>query len=305
MSVAGDGVFNDEKQVMNQSAEPVAAQTSTNAPNEIPKLVELGHARGVVRTALDIFQHRELLFFLVWRDIKIKYKQTVLGVAWVVLQPLVGMALFTVLFGKVAKLPSDGLPYPVFYFTSLLVWTYFSTALVMAGNSILTNTTLITKVYFPRILLPAAAVLGAVLDLLIAAVVLFGLLWFYDIPFTPQLALLPLLLLLLLAFTLAAGQWIAAVNVNFRDIKYALPFVVQLWFFASPVVYPLSLVPKDYQWLVALNPITGVIETARALIVGRAIPWEALAISCAVTAVVFVVGLWYFQRTERRFADVI
>lgn len=289
---------------MNESVETVLTPPAA-APKESLKLVELGRARGVMHTALEMFHHRELLFFLVWRDIKIKYKQTTLGVAWVVLQPLVGMALFTVLFGKVAKLPSDGLPYPVFYFTSLLVWTYFSTALVMAANSILTNTTLITKVYFPRILLPAAAVIGALLDLLIAAVVLFGLMLFYGIPLTPQLALLPLVLLLLLAFTLAAGQWIAAINVNYRDIKYALPFVVQLWFFASPVVYPMSMVPEGYRWLVALNPITGVIETARALIADRPMPWEALTISVTVTLVMFVVGLWYFQRTERRFADVI
>lgn len=272
---------------------------------EAPELIELGRMRSLGQTLGELWQHRELLYFLIWKDIKVKYKQTVLGVAWAILQPLIGMVLFTLLFGMVAKLPSDGLSYPIFYYSSLLTWTYFSTALIMASNSVANNTSLITKVYFPRILLPAAAVFSSLLDLAIASVILCGLLVYYKVPLTPGLALLPLVLVPLVIFTLGVGQLLAALNVNYRDVRHALPFVIQVWLFASPVVYPISMVPEQYQWLVSLNPIAGVIETTRALIAGRPIPWEALEISCFVTVVVFVLGLWYFHRTERRFADLI
>jgi lipopolysaccharide transport system permease protein len=269
------------------------------------ELVEIGKSRSVAQALTELWQKRELLYFLVWKDIKVKYKQAALGIAWAVLQPLLGMLLFTLLFGRVAKLPSDGLPYPLFYFSSLLTWTYFSTALITASNSVISNTSLVSKVYFPRILLPAAGVIAALLDLAIASVILVGLLVFHQVPLTPRLLCMPLVLLLLVVFAMGAGQFLAALNVNYRDVKHALPFLVQLWFFASPVVYPLSMVPERYQWLVALNPLTGIIETSRALLVGRPVPWEALAISCAVTVAIYVLGLVYFQRTERRFADVI
>jgi lipopolysaccharide transport system permease protein len=272
---------------------------------EIPELVELGRSRSIGQTLSDLWQHRELLYFLVWKDIKVKYKQTALGVAWAILQPLLGMALFTVLFGRLAQLPSDGLPYPLFYYASLLSWTYFSTALTMAANSVVSNTSLITKIYFPRILLPAAAVMGSLLDLAIASIILIGLLAFYQVPLSFNLALLPFVLVLLVLFTLGVGQFLAALCVHYRDVKHALSFLVQLWFFASPIVYPISMVPENYRWLAMLNPIAGIVETSRALIAGRAIPWEALSISCAVMVVVFVVGAWYFQRAESRFADVI
>lgn len=271
----------------------------------IPELVEIGRARTVAQALGELWRDRELLYFLVWKDIKVKYKQTAIGIAWVVLQPLMGMLLFTVLFGKVAKLPSDGLPYPVFYYSSLLSWTYFSTALIMASNSVISNTSLITKVYFPRILLPAASVIGSLLDLAIASVILVGLLVVYGIVLSPWLVLVPLFLGLLVVFTLGVGQLLAALNVNYRDIKHALPFLVQIWMFASPVVYPVSMVPERYQKLVSLNPIAGIIEATRAVISGRPVPWDWVGVSAAMTAVVFVWGLWYFQRTARRFADVI
>lgn len=277
----------------------------TLEPQPVQELVEIGRSQSVVQSLGELWQKRELLYFLVWKDIKVKYKQAVLGIAWAVLQPLLGMLLFTLLFGQVAKLPSDGMPYPLFYFSSLLVWSYFSTALNTASNSVISNTSLVSKVYFPRILLPAAGVIASVLDLAIASVILLGLLVVYEVPLVPALLFLPLVLLLLIVFAMGAGQFLAALNVNYRDVKHALPFLVQLWFFASPVVYPISMVPERYQWLVALNPLTGIIETSRALLVGRPIPWEALAISCAVTLVIYFWGLAYFQRTERRFADVI
>lgn len=268
-------------------------------------LIELGRAPGIGQALGDLWHHRELLYFLVWKDVKVKYKQTALGVAWAVLQPLLGMALFTLLFGRVAGLPSDGLPYPVFYFTSLLTWTYFSTALLLASNSVVTNTSLVTKIYFPRILLPAAAVVSPLLDLAVASVLLLGLLVFYGLALTPGLGLLPLLLIPLVVFTLGVGQLLAAVNVNYRDVRHALPFLIQLWLFASPVVYPMSMVPPTYRWLVALNPLAGIIETMRALIAGRPVPGELLGLSAAMTVVVFLLGFSYFHRTERRFADVI
>jgi lipopolysaccharide transport system permease protein len=273
--------------------------------NESPELVEIGRPQSISQTLNDLWSHQELLYFLVWKDIKVKYKQTALGVAWVILQPLVGMILFTVLFGRVAKLPSEGLPYPLFYYTSLLSWTYFSTALITASNSVLSSTSLITKVYFPRILLPASAVIGSLLDLAIASVILFGLLIFYQVPLATELVLLPFVLTLLVVFTLGVGQFLAALNVNYRDIKHALPFVVQLGLFVSPVVYPMSLVPEQYRWIISINPMAGIIETTRALIAGRALPWESLGIAFVVTILVFILGLYYFQNTARRFADVI
>lgn len=272
---------------------------------KIPQLAEIKSSYGITQTVGDFWHYRELLYFLVWKDIKVKYKQTALGVIWVILQPLAGMVLFTLLFGRVAKLPSDGLPYPIFYYASLLTWTYFSTALISASNSILSNTSLITKVYFPRILLPAAAVTSSILDLAIASIILFGLLIFYQVPLTYGLVFLPLILVLLVIFTLGIGQFLAALNVNYRDIKHALPFIIQLWLFASPVVYPMSMVPQQYKWMVSLNPIAGIIETTRALISGYSIPWDILGIACAVTVMTFILGIWYFQRTARRFADVI
>lgn len=271
----------------------------------VPELIEISASRSLGQTLRELWQHRELLYFLVWKDIKVKYKQAALGIAWAVLQPVLGMLLFTLLFGRVAKLPSDGLPYPLFYFASLLSWTYFSTALITASNSVVGSTSLVSKVYFPRILLPASGVISSVLDLVIAFAMLVGLIVFYRVPLTLPLLFVPLVLVLLIVFALGAGQFLAALNVNYRDVKHALPFLVQLWFFASPVVYPLSMVPERYQWLVALNPLAGIIETTRALLGSRPVPWEVLGISCTVTVVVYFLGLWYFQRTERRFADVI
>ena len=273
--------------------------------DKIPELVELGASRGFVHTLGELFRDRELLYFLVWKEIKVRYKQTALGVAWVILQPLLGMMLFTLLFGRVAKLPSDGLPYPVFYFASLLSWTYFSSSVITASNSVISNTALVTKVYFPRILLPASVVIAALLDLAIASSILFGLLLFHQIPLTPGLFLIPLILTLLFVLTLGMGQLFAALNVNYRDIKHALPFLMQLWMFASPVVYPMSMVPEQYHWLVSLNPIAGIIEATRAVIAGRPVPWDWVGISCLVTTAVFIMGIWYFHRTARRFADVI
>lgn len=265
-------------------------------PHRLAKMTE---------TLGEIWHHRELLYFLVWRDIKVKYKQTALGVAWAILQPLLGMAMFTVLFGRIAKLPNDGLPYPVFYYSGLLAWTYFSTALTMASNSVAGNASLITKVYFPRMLLPAAAVVSGLLDFAIASIILLGLIIYYRVPMTLEMLFLPVILLPLLLFTLGTGLFLSALNVNYRDVRHAMPFVIQIWMFASPVVYPISMVPEAYQWVVLLNPIAGVIEIIRAILAGNIVPWEYLGISSLVIVSMLIIGIWYFRLTEHRFADVI
>lgn len=283
------------------------AQDSTNvAPGRSTgRMIEIRSTHGIPQIVGGIWQRRELLYFLIWKDIKVKYKQTTLGIAWALLQPLAAMLLFTLLFGQIAKLPSDGMPYPIFYYSGLLVWSYFSGTLIMTSNSVVTNTQLVTKVYFPRILLPTAAVFGGVVDLAIASIILVGLLTFYEVTLTWSLLLLPVALFILVVFTASVGQFLAALTVNYRDIKYALPFLVQMWFFASPVIFPLSMVPNSLKWVLALNPMVGIIELVRAAITDGPIPWGALATSCMVAAMMAVLGLVYFSRTERRFADTI
>jgi lipopolysaccharide transport system permease protein len=253
----------------------------------------------------ELWQFRELLYFFVWKDVKVKYKQTTLGIAWAILQPLLGMVLFTIIFGKVAKLPSDGIPYPVFYYTALISWTYFSTALLMSSNSIVNNSYIISKVYFPRMFLPAGGVLSGILDLTIAIIILCCLLAYYGISLNLSIALLPLVFVPLMVFAFGAGLFLAALNVNFRDVRHALPFALQVWMFASPVVYPSSMFPEEYQWVLPLNPIAGIIETTRALIANGPIPWKSLGISNCIVLFSLIIGIWYFRRTERRFADVV
>ncbi|MFH1154552.1 MAG: ABC transporter permease [Pseudomonadota bacterium] len=274
----------------------------------MPKFVVLPEASSLQKMksySSELWHYRELLYFLVWKDIKVKYKQTSLGVAWAVLQPVIQMILFTFLFGKFARLPNDGLPYPIFYYSGLLPWTYFAATLTMASNSIVTNTTLVTKVYFPRIFLPVASVLSGLIDLFISIVIFVGFLFYYKIAWNSMMLLFPLVILLLTLFLIGTGLLLSAINVNFRDVKHVVPFLVQLWFFASPIVYPSSMVPEHYQWIVSINPIVGMIEMIRALITGNVLPWQSLGISCLMTLLVLVLGCWYFRRAELRFADVI
>ncbi|MDH3591984.1 MAG: ABC transporter permease [Planctomycetota bacterium] len=254
----------------------------------------------------EFWRYRELLYFLVWRDLKVRYKQTKLGAAWAILQPFVTMIIFTIFFGRLAGIPSDDIPRPIFYYSALLPWTYFASALTGAGNSLLSNSDLLTKVYFPRLALPVAAVLTGLIDFAIASVVLIGMMAYYAVPVSWELLLWPLLLLPLTALALGLGTILAALNVNFRDVKHALPFCVQLLLFLTPIIYPASMVPQPYRSLLALNPLTGIIEAFRAaLIPGRAIDWGLLGISAVTTTILLVIGLTYFRRTEREFADII
>lgn len=254
----------------------------------------------------ELWAYRELLYFFVWRDVKVRYKQTVVGAGWAVLQPLLAMAVFTLFFGMLAKIPSDGLPYPVFYFSALLPWMYFAGALTTATNTIVDQQRVITKVFFPRILLPLAAVLTGLLDLAIGFLLLLGMLAYYGMAPGMALLWLPLFVLLALATALGAGLWLSAMNALYRDVRYVVPFLVQVWMFASPVVYPASLVPAEWRWLYGLNPLVGVIEGFRWAVTGSGeLHLRALAASSLAVLVILIGGLLYFQRMESKIADVV
>ena len=254
----------------------------------------------------ELWAYRELLFFLTWRDIKVRYQQTVLGAAWAVLQPVLTMLIFSIIFGSLAKLPSDGIPYPVFTFTALLPWQLFAFALTSSSNSLIDNQNLITKVYFPRLIVPLASTIAGLVDFAIAFIVLLGMMFYYHI--TPQAYVwsLPLFLLLALASALAVGLWLSALNVKYRDIRYVVPFLSQFWLYATPVAYSSQLIPEKWRWLFSLNPMTGVVEGFRWALLGKsALNLPFLLISAVVVLLLLVSGLYYFKRVESGFADVI
>jgi lipopolysaccharide transport system permease protein len=254
----------------------------------------------------EFWPYRELFFFLAWRDIKIRYRQTALGAIWAVLQPLMTALVFTVLFGRVARMPSDGMPYTLFSYTALVGWIYFSGALASASGSLVGNAELIRKVYFPRAIVTGASVLAGLVDMTVGIVILGVMMVHYRIH--PRLALLlwPAVILELVVLAFSIGIIFAALNVKYRDVKHALPFVTQLWLFLSPIIYPVSMIPRRFRMLLALNPLTGIIGALRgSLAPGRHVDWHLLGISACVTAVLFFVGIIYFRNTERAFADVI
>jgi lipopolysaccharide transport system permease protein len=252
----------------------------------------------------ELWDYRELLYFFVWRDVKIRYKQTAIGIAWVILQPLMTMGVFTLFFGRLAKLPSQGLPYPVFYFAALVPWMYFSYALQSATNVVVENQRIITKVYFPRLVLPFSAVLSGLVDFAIGFVVLAVLTLAYGIRPTMAALWLPLLLLLAILTALGVGLWMSALNALYRDVRFVMPFVVQFWMFASPVAYPSALVPERWRWLYGLNPMAGVIDGFRwALTAHGRPPGPLMLASAAMVVVVLVGGLFFFQRMESTIAD--
>jgi lipopolysaccharide transport system permease protein len=253
----------------------------------------------------EIWSYRELLFFLVWRDVKVRYKQTVLGASWAIIQPLTTMIIFTYFFGKLARVPTDGVPYPIFFYTGLLIWTYFSNAVVNGANSLVGNANLITKVYFPRLIIPSAAVLAGLIDFAIASVLLVGLLVYYQFAVTARYLMLAPLVALATALSLGFGIWLSALNVRYRDVRYALSFVVQIWLFVSPVIYPSSVVPEEWRWVMVLNPMTGIVEGFRAALFGRPFQWMALAYSAGFAAVLLMYSAYAFRRMERHFAELI
>jgi lipopolysaccharide transport system permease protein len=254
----------------------------------------------------ELANYGELLYFLTKRDIKVRYKQTLLGGLWAVIQPFFAMIVFSLFFGRLAKMPSEGLPYPIFVYAGLLPWTYFANALAASGNSLVGSANLITKIYFPRLIIPASASLALLIDFFIALFILAGLMVYYQVAPGWGITLLPLLVLLTFLCAVGVGLWLSALNVQYRDIRYAIPFLIQIWLFVSPVIYPVTLVGEEYRWLLALNPMGGLIDTYRAALLGhQPIDWLLLGISAAVIMAVFISGLYYFKRMERSFADVI
>ncbi len=254
----------------------------------------------------ELWQNRELLYFFVWRDIKIRYKQTAIGAGWAVLQPLMTMLVFTLFFGKLAHIPSDGLPYPIFYYSALLPWMYFAAAVQNATNTIVENQRVITKVYFPRLALPIAATLSGLVDFGVSFILFACLMIYYRMPFTWNLLLLPVFALFAVLTALGVGLWLSALNAIYRDVRYVVPFLIQFWLFASPVAYPSSLVPAKWRWVYGLNPMAGVIEGFRWATSGHGpAPGRLLVASAAVVLVVLFAGLIYFQKMETTIADVV
>jgi lipopolysaccharide transport system permease protein len=254
----------------------------------------------------DLWRYRELLYFLVWRDIKVRYKQTLLGAAWAILQPFLTMVVFSVFFGRLAQMPSDGLPYPLFSYAGLLPWQLFAFALSESSNSLVANQRLITKVYFPRLVIPIAAVLAGIVDFAIAFVVLLGMMVYYGVYPSLAVLVLPLLLALALATALAVGLWLSAFNVQYRDVRYVIPFLTQFWLFLTPIAYPSSLVPEWLRPIYALNPMVGVVEGFRWALLGTQVDVSGLVlVSTLVVLLLIFGGLMYFRRMEKVFADLV
>jgi lipopolysaccharide transport system permease protein len=286
---------------------------SSIAPNQIPEtLLSAAKPQTVVVppsrfpsfNLKEIWEARDLLFILAWRDIKVRYKQTTLGAAWAVLQPLLTMVVFSLLFGVAAKLPSEGIPYPIFTYAALLPWQLFAYAMTESGNSLVANQQLITKVYFPRLVIPLGAVLAGLVDFAIAFVVLLGMMVFYRIPFSLNMLLLPFFVLLAVLTALTVGMWLSALNVEYRDVRYTIPFLTQFWMFATPIAYSATLVPEQWRWLYSLNPMYGVVQGFRWALLGlEGFSLPFFLISTGVVVVLLIGGLAYFRHMEDSFAD--
>lgn len=254
----------------------------------------------------ELWDYRELLYFLVWRDIKVRYKQTFFGVAWVVIQPILTMVIFSIVFGRLAKLPTDGIPYPIFNYAALLPWQLFSRALSDASSSLVNNQQFVTKIYFPRIFLPAASVLSGLVDFFIALIILFLMMFFYHISITFRLLVLIPLILFTLISSLSVSLWLSAVNVKYRDVKYTLPFLMQAWLYATPIVYSSSMVPEKWRLIYGLNPMAGVVEGFRWALLGQQSELgPMIGVSLLIVIILFLGGLVYFQKMETSFSDII
>jgi lipopolysaccharide transport system permease protein len=285
----------------------LARALAAEARPEVPRTI-IKPSRGWISLGLDeVWQYRELMYFLVWRDVKVRYKQTALGAAWAILQPLLTMLVFTLFFGGLAKVGSDGLPYPIFSYAGLLPWTLFAEGVARSSQSLVASSNLIKKVYFPRLVVPASSVLAGVLDFAIAFVVLIGLMAYYGIWPSATIVFLPVLFLLVLGIGLGVGVWLAALNVKYRDFRYVVPFIVQFGLYISPVGFSSAIVPEKWRLLYDFNPMVGVIDGFRwAISNGRsAFPQQSLLLSLITIAILLASGIWYFRKTERTFADVI
>lgn len=286
--------------------------TSNKVSKEVASASDFGVSilvptRGWVSLDLaKVWQYRELLFFLTWRDVKVRYKQTVLGAAWAIIQPFLTMVVFTVIFGRLANLPSDGVPYPLMTYAALLPWTFFANGISKSSDSLVGSANLIKKVYFPRLIMPLSNVLSGLVDFALASLVLLGMMAYYGYYPSANCVYLPLLLLLAMVTSLGVGLWLSAMNVQFRDVKYAVPFLVQFWMYVSPVAYSATIIPERWRTLYALNPMVGVVTGFRwALLRQGAAPGSEILISCVVACAFVLSGAYYFRRMEKTFADVV
>jgi lipopolysaccharide transport system permease protein len=279
-----------------------AAKMSTRDPQTI---IDPAASRRVIINWRELWQYRDLFFFLVWRDIKTRYAQSILGVGWAVIQPVFSMIVFTIVFGNIAKVNSEGVPYAIFSYTALVPWTFFSTSLTSASSSLISSKNLITKVYFPRLVIPISPVLGKMIDFGISFVILLGLMVWFGVRPTIWSLMVPVFILLMMLTAAGVGMWLTALSIQYRDIRYGSTFFVQLLMYASPVIYPTSDIPERFQTLYALNPMVGVIEGFRSALLGtRGMPWEYLGIGAGMAVIFFITGALYFRSMERYFADV-
>jgi len=287
-----------------EKAADIAPGHISSLPEEPLVIIKPSASWAALRLG-DLWLYRELLYFLTWRDVKVRYKQTVLGASWAILQPLMTMLIFTFLFGGLAGITSDGIPYPIFAYAGLLIWTFFANAVTNSANSIVGSATLITKIYFPRMIIPGATVSAGLVDMAVAFLLLIALMVYYRVP--PSLTSLMILPLVALSSLLAlgVGMWLSALNVKYRDVRYAVPFLIQLWMFASPVIYPASWLPAKWRWVLVLNPLTGILENFRVAVFGGSFNWRALAVSTTITLLALAGSAYSFRRMEKTFADIV
>ena len=281
--------------------------TASSSASDNTPVIRIEPSRGWVSLKLnELWDYRELLYFLIWRDVKVRYKQTLLGVGWAVIQPFFTMVVFSLFFGKLARMPSDGVPYPIFTFTALVPWTFFANGLNQASNSLVGSANLITKVYFPRLAIPIAAVLVGVVDFIFAFIILIAMMLYFGIVPTVNICWLPLLLVLVSVISLGVSLWFSAFNVKYRDVRYVIPFLTQFWLFATPIAYPSSLLSQPWRTLYGINPMVGVVEGFRwALLGAKTAPGPILIVSSAVALLVLISGAFYFRSTEKNFADIV
>lgn len=291
----------------NITEQPLDMSNTVSVPIESSQVVVIQPSEGWVPLDLKgLWQYRELLYFLCWRDIKVRYKQTVLGAAWAIIQPFFTMVVFSLFFGRLAKIPSDGLPYTVFCYAALVPWTFFANGLSQASDSLVSNSNLIKKVYFPRLVIPIATVLSGIVDFVLAFLVLLGMMFYYGLTPTIHILLLPAFLLLALVTALGVALWLSAMNVQFRDVRYVIPFVIQFWLFATPIAYPSSLLSEPWRTFYGINPMVGVVEGFRWALLGTDAGLSLMSLVSSITAVVILItGLFYFRRMEKSFADTV
>lgn len=299
-----------DKTIPTEPLRPVSHETGDALSEELaaadkPHALIKSEQEGVQLDLAELWEFRELLYFLTLRDVKVRYKQTLMGIAWVLIQPLLTMFIFTLVFGRFVKVDTGAMPYPLFALSGLLLWLFFANAVTNGTQSLVSNSNLITKVYFPRMFVPAASVTAGIVDLSVAFLLLIGLALYYGVSLSWNNLLLPVFMVLMALLALGVGLVCSALTVKYRDLRHALPFLIQIWLFASPVIYPVSLVPENWRWFVLLNPIAGILEGFRAALMGLPFNWPHIAIAAALTLLVLVAAFYTFRRVESGFADVI